>query len=68
VFTVVFKHNEDDIENIHKLAKEHGATRACVCPSNRFNNKQTFKFYDGDNLEILEKSNKITKYYETDLL
>ena len=68
VFTVVFKHNENDIENIHKLAKDHGATRACVCPSNRFNNKQTFKFYDGDKLEILEKSDKITKYYETDLL
>jgi len=74
VFTVVFEHNENDIDKIAQLAKEHGASRHHICPSNRFYNgpidqakgrqPDNFKFYNEGSLEILHKSKKIKRYYE----
>ena len=74
VFTVVFEHNEDDIDKITEIADEYGAYAHHIQPSNRFfygheNNirgkhPETFKFYNEGSLETLRKSSKITRYYE----
>tara|TARA_A100001234_G_scaffold95217_1_gene83919 strand:- start:3692 stop:4426 length:735 start_codon:yes stop_codon:yes gene_type:complete len=74
VFTVVFEHNENDVDKITQLAKEHGASEHHICPSNRFYNgpidqakgrqPDNFKFYNEGSLEILHKSKKIKRYYE----
>lgn len=56
-FTVVFKHNENDIEAIGKLAKDHGAKSLFVCPSNRFDkNYERFRFISNGQVETLYPS------------
>ena len=54
VFTVVFKHNQDDLLNIAKLAKSIGADHCVLVSSNRFNKHDKFKYYDDDQLVTLE--------------
>ena len=54
VFTVVFKHNQDDLLNISKLAKSFGALRQVFVVSNRFNKKNIFKYYNGPDLITLD--------------
>ena len=44
VFTVVFKHNEKDIHNIAKMAKQKGANVIFIVKSNRFYSNSTFKY------------------------
>lgn len=77
VFTIVFKHNENDIKKITDIARTYGAHKHCICPSNRFykgfegndrgRHKEIFKFYNEGSLETLHKSKKITQYYEVEL-
>lgn len=55
VFTVVFKHNEKDIDEIGKLAANNGASFMQICPSNRFN-KEYFRFVHKGKLEKLYPS------------
>ena len=77
VFTVAFKHNENDIEKITDIARAYGAYKHCICPSNRFykghegdrrgKHKDIFKFFNEGALETLHRSKKITQYYEVNL-
>ena len=77
VFTVVFEHNENDLDKITQIAKDHGAYKHCICPSNRFfkgheGNKRgkhpdVFKFYNEGTIETLHRAKKITRYYEVEL-
>ena len=65
VYTVVFKHNENDIKKIAKLAYDNGACYMYICPSNRFNrNLDPFKFVYEDKVETLYAPEKITKFTE----
>lgn len=54
VFVVVFKHNQDDLLNIAKLAKSIGAEHGVLVSSNRFNKNDKFKYYNNDQLITLE--------------
>lgn len=57
VFTVTFKHNEKDLHNIAKLAKERGAEHIFFVQSNRFYENNKFKFIDKSGMErFLEKT------------
>lgn len=70
VFTVVFEHNENDIDKIAELAKQHGAYKHMVCPSNRFRNAtngNNFRFKYKNKIESLHRSTKMQRYYEVDL-
>ena len=59
VFTVTFKHNENDMHNIAKLAKAHGASDIFFVQSNRFYENRQFKFIDKDRMEkTLERADK----------
>lgn len=69
IFTVVFEHNENDIDAIADLGKKHGAKWMHICPSNRWThfttgNKQrdVFRFFNGEEIETLERSKTITRY------
>jgi MoaA/NifB/PqqE/SkfB family radical SAM enzyme len=55
VFTVVFKHNQDDLLNIAKLSKSIGADHCVFVSSNRFNQRDKFKYYNNNELIILER-------------
>ena len=57
LFTVVFKHNQEDLENIADLGKEIGAWHMIIVPSNRFNPPRLqFKYYNQDHQpDFLEK-------------
>lgn len=57
VFTVTFKHNENDLYNISKLVKSHGAESIFFVQSNRFYENNKFKFIDKTGMEkLLEKT------------
>jgi len=61
VFTVVFKHNQDDLYEIALLAKENGAETVFFVPSNRFHHSggesNKFKFINEDSKDdSLEQS------------
>lgn len=59
VFTVVFKHNEKDLHNIARLAKQKGADTIFFVKSNRFhhNSQDKFRYIDKDGQEgSLERS------------
>ena len=60
VFTVVFKHNQDDLINIAKLSKEHGATNIVYVISNRFHKRNSREFN-------FKKDNSMHKLIQTDL-
>ena len=56
-FTVVFKHNEDYVDDIIALCKEHGATSHDVMTSSRFDLSPVFEFINEDGeIEILEQA------------
>lgn len=58
VFTVVFKHNEKDMYNIAKVAKDRGAEDIFFVPSNRFKRDHTkYEFIDKiGEMKFLEKT------------
>lgn len=61
-FTVVFKHNEDYIDEILELAKQHGATGHTVIQSNRFYFDTQYEFNNEDGqVEYLEESTRDKK-------
>jgi MoaA/NifB/PqqE/SkfB family radical SAM enzyme len=49
IFTVVFKHNEQYLEEIANLTFKCGATNILFFPSNRFGKHSEFEFVDGNN-------------------
>lgn len=58
-YTVVFKHNEDHVKDIHKLAKKYGAVDHIFTPTDRGHHHNTFKYYDPEgNIKFLEHSSK----------
>jgi MoaA/NifB/PqqE/SkfB family radical SAM enzyme len=62
VLTIVFKHNENDFENIHKLVEDTiGKDKEFLhlfIPSDRAHHIDKFKFYVDGELKILEHSPK----------
>lgn len=56
VFTVLFKHNQDDIVNIAKLSKSHGAKRITYIESNRFENIDNTTFVNNGRHQLLERT------------
>lgn len=59
VFTVTFKHNENDLYNIANLVKERGAKDIFFVQSNRFYEHNQFKFIDQYSVnKVLEKTTK----------
>lgn len=59
VFTVTFKHNENDIYNIAELVKRHGAEKIQFVQSNRFYENNKFKFIDKFGMEkLLERTTR----------
>ena len=59
VFTVTFKHNENDLYNIANLVKEHGASDIFFVQSNRFYENQQFRFIDKQGVEkVLERTTR----------
>jgi MoaA/NifB/PqqE/SkfB family radical SAM enzyme len=59
VFTVTFKHNENDLYDIALLVKEYGAKDIFFVQSNRFYENQKFNFIDKNGTEkSLEKTNR----------
>lgn len=60
VFTVIFKHNQDDLINISKLSKEHGAKHIIFVISNRFHKRHSTEFN-------FRKDNSMHKLNQTDL-
>lgn len=59
VFTVTFKHNENDLYNIAKLSRDKGASDIFFVQSNRFYENQKFMFIDKSGAEkVLDKSAK----------
>jgi|LWDU01.1.fsa_nt_gi MoaA/NifB/PqqE/SkfB family radical SAM enzyme len=60
VFTVVFKHNEQYLEDITKLVFDYGATNILFFPSNRFGKHSEFEFIDGQGNK--KKLEAITNY------
>lgn len=59
VFTVTFKHNENDLYDIAKLSKKHGARDIFFVQSNRFYENNKFRFIDKNGMEkILQKTNR----------
>ena len=58
-FTVVFKHNENSLYDIAKIAKEHGARTIYFIQSNRFYNNKKFDFVDATGTQrVLERAEK----------
>jgi len=66
VYSVIFKHNEDDLQAIAKLSKEHGARYITFVPSNRFHQDlnwyNTFKFMDVDGVDQELTRSKMKKW------
>lgn len=60
VFTVIFKHNQDDLINIAKLSKKHGAKHIIFVISNRFHKRLSSEFN-------FRKDNSMYKLNQTDL-
>lgn len=59
VFTVTFKHNENDLYNIAKLSLDKGAKDIFFVQSNRFYENQKFRFIDKSGIEkVLDRSTK----------
>lgn len=58
VFTVIFKHNQDDLLNITKLAKDYGASEIVFTASNRFHRsgQQDFNFKKEGTMYKLHKT------------
>jgi len=57
VRTIVFKHNEDYLDEIEKLCKDHGASHIEFTPSDRWERGSVFEFTDGNgNAQQLEQS------------
>lgn len=66
-FTVVFKHNENSLEEIGDLAKKNGAKFLYICPSNRFDkNYERFRFISNGQVETLYPS-KLKSFKEIKL-
>ena len=58
-FTVVFKHNEDQLLEIYNLTKKYGATDHLFVPSDRAHHYDIFKYRDTEgNIKFLEHSPK----------
>lgn len=61
--TILFDHNENDLEKIISLCKEHGAEECEVTESNRFQKRSSFKYeYNGQNLTL----NQVKKHRTVD--
>ena len=60
VFTVVFKHNQDDLINIANLCVDHGANHIIFVISNRFHKRNSKEFN-------FRKNNSMHKLVQTDL-
>lgn len=59
VFTVTFKHNEDDLLAISQMVKTYGAKNIFFVQSNRFYENNKFKFIDKSRVEkTLEKTTR----------
>jgi len=67
IFTVVFKHNEDDLENIWELGKKYGAMSMRYIPSNRFGGRESTMYRRGNGHFTLEPSKKVTEEGRFDL-
>lgn len=58
-FTVLFKHNQDYLEQIQDMCKEHGATHCDYVESDRFKQKPYFEFLDENGkTQLLEQTTK----------
>ena len=58
-FTIVFKHNEDQLLEIYNLTKKYGAIDHLFVPSDRAHHHDTFKYRDTEgNIKFLEHSPK----------
>jgi len=58
-FTVLFKHNQDYLEQIKDMCKEHGATHCDHVESDRFKDKPYFEFLDEKGkTQLLEQTTK----------
>ena len=65
--TIVFKHNEKYLDQIHKMVKDHGATGSWFTPSDRWYKESggpfVFNFIDADGkAQKFEKSEIIDEY------
>lgn len=59
IFTVTFKHNENDLYGIAELVKKHGAKNIQFIQSNRFYENKQFKFIDKFGMEkLLERTTR----------
>lgn len=68
VYTVIFDHNENSINDIADLVYKYGAKSIYVCPSNRFDkNPEQFRFISEGKIESLFPSNKETNFRIIDL-
>jgi len=62
-FTIVFEHNQDDVEKIGELAKANGAISMYIQPSNRFDkNPEQFRYIQEGKIRHLKPPTKYTKF------
>lgn len=62
-FTIVFEHNQDDVEKIGELAKENGAIEMYIQPSNRFDkNPEQFRYIQEGKIRHLKPPTKYTQF------
>ena len=62
--TIVFKHNEDYLNDIGNMVKERGATKVFFTPSDRWFSGPTFKFTDADGKDQKFEKSRITHEYQ----
>jgi MoaA/NifB/PqqE/SkfB family radical SAM enzyme len=66
--TIVFKHNEDYLDQIHEMVKDHGAVRSWFTPSDRWYKDSggpfVFNFTDADGKEQKFEKSKIVNEYQ----
>tara|TARA_R110002167_G_scaffold89876_1_gene242455 strand:- start:1093 stop:1770 length:678 start_codon:yes stop_codon:yes gene_type:complete len=62
--TIVFKHNEDYLNDIGNMVKERGATKVFFTPSDRWFSGPTFKFTDADGKDQKFEKSRITNEYK----
>jgi MoaA/NifB/PqqE/SkfB family radical SAM enzyme len=62
-FTIVFEHNQDDVEKIGELAKANGASAMYIQPSNRFDkNPEQFRYIQEGKIRHLKPPTKYTEF------
>lgn len=61
--TIVFKHNEDCLDDIKDMVKKHGARSIVFTPSDRWSQGPTFNFVDADGIpQKLERSRILNEH------